>query len=97
MIRNIIDTAVLGLLTGASVVILTVFAVFGIAHLTDSIIYFPGIIKAWFALEEGQRVLLFEPEYIGILIVISTIAIIYFVMTWRKPRKSLSESLRFRR
>lgn len=72
-----------GIAVGMSLLFLGIVAAVAYAWVTTTPVYVPGIIKAWFTVENGAPALNFEPNGTGMLVFIAVCGIVAIVASLR--------------
>ncbi|MGG7464948.1 MULTISPECIES: hypothetical protein [unclassified Plantibacter] len=79
--------AIVGFLAGASILFIALVACVGYAWMTKTEVIIPGVFKAFFTTENDLPALNFEPNGIGMLVIVLVIAALSVIGSLRGPRK----------
>ncbi|PPH21732.1 hypothetical protein [Rathayibacter toxicus] len=88
IVVKFVARSITGFFVGISVLLVGIVALIAYAFVTGAEVYLPGVIKAWFTRENDMPALNFEPNGIGMVIAIISLALLYVCSTFQQSRRT---------
>ena len=85
--------AITGVFTGAAILFIALIACVGYAWMSKTEVAIPGVFRAWFTSENSVPALNFEPNGVGMLVVVLVITVLCVLSALRRSRKSPLQSV----
>lgn len=87
-ILKMIFAAVIGCLAGLALLFIVLVTSIGYAYTTSNSVNLPGIVEAWFTIENGFPALNFNPDFTGMAVFIGFVAVAFCFATWYRLKKT---------
>jgi len=84
---KIIFGFVVGIITGIAILIIGLMAAISYAYLNGGQVYLPGLLTAWFSVENDAPALNFEPNGAGMAVVVLVVALSCVAVAVRSGRR----------
>ena len=85
--------AITGIFAGAAILFIGLIACAGYAWMSKNEVALPGVFRAWFTSENDLPALNFEPNGVGMLVVVLVITVLCVLSALRRSRKSPLQSV----
>lgn len=87
-ILKMIFAMVSGVFAGVALLFIMVVSSIGYTYVTTDSVNLPGIVHAWFAIENGLPALNFNPNFTGMAVFIGFVIVAFCFATWYRLKKT---------